>query len=166
MDSQSYYWFGALLQQGEEAAIRFLRGLNEQQLHHVRGRRLLTELVAAGEYDLAVETNLNTVLSMSQKGAPVWFAPIKPLFLRPSFLFMTRTAPHPYAGALLIDYLLSEEGQKILAAHDRMPARPKVPARETQLLKELDLRMPDVLDIGRRYAALGKRYQELLSGAK
>jgi ABC-type Fe3+ transport system substrate-binding protein len=167
MDSQSYYWFGALLQQmGEEAAGRLLRGLNEQQLHHVRGRRLLTQLVAAGEYDLAVETNLNTVLSMSQQGAPVWFAPVKPLYVRPSFLFMTRTAPNPHAGALLIDYLLSEEGQKILVAHDRMAAHPKVPARETQLLRELELRMPDVLDIGRRYAALGKKYLELLPGAK
>ena len=167
MDSQSYYWFGALVQDmGEEAATRLLRGLNDQQLHQVRGRRLLTQLVAAGEYDLAVETNLNTVLTMSQQGAPVWFAPVKPLYLRPSFLFMTRTAPHPHAAALLIDYLLSEEGQKILAAHDRMPAQPKVRAREMQVLKGVDLRMPDVLDIGRRYVALGKKYQELLSGAK
>ena len=167
VDSQSYYWFGALLQDmGEEAAARLLRELNDQQLRQVRGRRLLTELVAAGEYDLAVETNLNTVLTMSQQGAPVWFAPLKRLYLRPSFLFMTRTAPHPHAAALLIDYLLSEEGQKILAAHDRMPAQPKVRAREMQVLKGVDLRMPDVLDIGRRYVALGKKYQELLSGAK
>jgi ABC-type Fe3+ transport system substrate-binding protein len=167
MDSQSYYRFGALVQDmGEEAATRLLRGLNDQHLHQVRGRRLLTQLVAAGEYDLAVETNLNTVLTMSQQGAPVWFAPVRPLYLRPSFLFMTRTAPHPHAGALLIDYLLSEEGQKILVAHDRMPAHPKVPARETQVLNGLDLRMPDVLEIGRRYAALGKKYMELLPGAK
>lgn len=167
MDSQSYYWFGALLQQmGENAASKLLRGLNEQQLRHIRGRRLLTQLVAAGEYDLAVETNLNAVLSMSQQGAPVWFAPVKPLYLRPSFLFMTRTAPHPHAGALLIDYLLSEEGQKILVTYDRMPAHPKVPARETQLLKGLDVRMPDPLDIGRRYAELSKKYLELFPGAK
>ena len=167
MDSQSYYWFGAVLQHlGDDATMKLMRGLNEQNLHHVRGRRLLTQLVAAGEYDLAVETNLNTVLSMSQQGAPVWFAPVRPLFLRPSFLFMTRTAPHPHAAALLIDYLLSEEGQKILAAHDRMPAHPKVPARETQSLKGLDVRMPDALDIGRRYAALGKKYLEIFPGAK
>ena len=167
MDSQSYYWFGALLQHlGEEAALKLMRGLNEQNLHHVRGRRLLTQLVAAGEYDLAVETNLNTVLTLSQQGAPVWFAPVRPLFLRPSFLFMTRTAPHPFAGALLIDFLLSEEGQKIFVAHDRMAAHPKVPAREAQLLKGMDVRMPDALDIGRRYAALGKRYLELFPGAQ
>lgn len=167
MDSQSYYWYGALLQHfGEEATVRLLRGLNEQSLHHVRGRRLLTQLVAAGEYDLAVETNLNTVISIAQQGAPVWFAPVRPLFLRPSFLFLTRSAPHPHAGALLIDYLLSEEGQKILAAHDRTPAHPKVSSRETQTLKGLEVKMPDPLDIGRRYALLGKKYLELFPGAK
>jgi iron(III) transport system substrate-binding protein len=167
MDSQSYYWFGALLQHlGDDATMKLMRGLNEQNLHHVRGRRLLTQLVAAGEYDLVVETNLNSVLSMAQHGAPVWFAPVRPLFLRPSFLFMTRTAPHPHAAALMIDYLLSEEGQKILAAHDRMPAHPKVPARETQSLKGLEVRMPDALDIGRRYAVLGKKYVEIFPGAK
>ncbi|MGH7818010.1 MAG: hypothetical protein ACREOR_11525, partial [Candidatus Binatia bacterium] len=109
---------------------------------------------------------LNTVLTMSQQGAPVWFAPVRPLFLRPSFLFMTRTAPHPFAGALLIDFLLSEEGQKILVAHDRMAAHPNVPAREAQLLKGMDVRMPDALDIGRRYAALGNKYLELFPGAR
>lgn len=167
MDSQSYYWFGALLQHlGEEATVKLMRGLNDQNLHHVRGRRLLTQLVAAGEYDLAVETNLNTVLSMSQLGAPVGFAPVRPLFLRPSFLFMARNAPHPFAAALLIDYLLSEDGQKILAAHDRTPAHPKVVSKETQLLKGLEIKMPDPLDIGRRYAQLGKKYLELFPGAK
>jgi iron(III) transport system substrate-binding protein len=167
MDSQSYFWFGAVLQHlGEDETLKLMRGLNDQNLRHVRGRRLLTQLVAAGEYDLAVETNLNTVITLSQQGAPVGFAPVRPLFLRPSFLFMARAAPHPFAAALLIDYLLSEEGQRILVAHDRMAAHPKVPAREAQLLKGLDVRMPDALDIGRRYAALGKRYMEIFPGAK
>src|SRR2546428_2862616 len=49
MDSQSYYWFGAVLQQsGEEAGLRLMQKLNEQNMRFVRGRRLLTELVAAG----------------------------------------------------------------------------------------------------------------------
>lgn len=167
MDSQSYYWFGALMQHlGEEAVVKLMRGLNEQNLHHVRGRRLLTQLIAAGEYDLAIETNLNTVISLMQQGAPVGFAPVRPVFLRPSFLFLTRSAPHPHAGALLIDYLLSEEGQKILAAHNRTPAHPKISSRETQSLKGLEVKMPDPLDIGRRYASLGKKYLELFPGVK
>ena len=167
MDSQSYYWFGAVLQQnGDEAGLKLMQKLNEQNMRFVRGRRLLTELVAAGEFDLAVETNLNSVLGIAQHGAPVWFAPMKPLYLRPSFSYLTQGAPHPYAGALFIDYLLSEEAQKILLANDRMPANPRVTARETQLLKGVETRMPDALDIGRRYAALGKKYMEVFPGAR
>ncbi len=167
MDSQSYFWFGAVLQQmGEEAGLRLMQKLSEQNLRHVRGRRLLTQLVAAGEFDVAVETNLNSVLGLAHQGAPVWFAPLRPLFWRPSFMFLTRGAPHPYAGALFIDYLLSEEAQRIFVAHDRMPAHPKVTSREGQLLKGLDVRMPDVLDIGRRYSAIGKKYLEVFPGAR
>jgi len=167
MDSQSYYWFGAVLQQsGDEAGLKLMQRLNEQNLRFARGRRLLTQLVAAGEFDLAVETNLNSVIGIAQQGAPVGFAPMKPLYLRPSFLFLTQGAAHPHAAALLIDYLLSEEAQKILVGHDRMPAHPKVTARETQLLKGIETRMPDALDIGRRYAALGKKYLEVFPGAR
>src|SRR5262245_17102161 len=49
MDSQSYVWFGTMMQYlGEEAGLRFMRRLNEQGISHQRGRRLMTQLVAAG----------------------------------------------------------------------------------------------------------------------
>jgi ABC-type Fe3+ transport system substrate-binding protein len=79
---------------------------------------------------------------------------------------MSAHAPHPYAGALFIDYLLSEEGQKILATTHRMPAHAKVPSPESQLLEGQDVRMPDIFDIGKRYQAIGHRYREIFSGAR
>ena len=82
----------------------------------------MTQLLAAGEHDIAVETNLNSVLSLSKQGAPLGFAPIQPFFLSPSLVFMSANAPHPFAGALFTDYLLSEEGQKIIVTTNRMPA--------------------------------------------
>src|SRR5678816_1785872 len=85
MDSQSYVWFGTMLQYlGDEAGLRFMKRLNEQNISHQRGRRLMTQLVAAGEFDMAVETNLNSVLTLSRQGAPLTFAPIQPYFLSPS----------------------------------------------------------------------------------
>ena len=72
MDSQSYVWFGTMVQYlGEEAGLRFMKRLNEQNISHQRGRRLMTQLVAAGEFDMAVETNLNSVLTLSRK-EPRW----------------------------------------------------------------------------------------------
>jgi len=167
MDSQSYVWFGTIMQHlGEEAGLRFMRRLNEQSLAHQRGRRLMTQLVAAGEFDMAVETNLNSVLSLSRQGAPLWFAPAPPFFLTPSLVFINANAPHPFAGALFTDYLLSEEGQKIIVTTNRMPANVKVKSPESQLLEGQDVRMPDIFDIGRRYQAIGNRYREVFQGAR
>lgn len=167
MDSQSYVWFGAILQYlGEEAGLRFMKRLNEQNITHQRGRRLMTQLVAAGEFDMAVETNLNSVLSLSQQGAPLSFAPIQPHFLSPSLVFLSSNAPHPYAGALFIDYLLSEEGQRLIVKTNRMPANVQVKSPEGRLLEGQDVRMPDILDIGKRYQAIGNRYREIFPGAR
>jgi iron(III) transport system substrate-binding protein len=167
MDSQSYVWFGTMMQYlGEDNGLRFMKRLNEQNLQHSRGRRLMTQLLAAGEHDLAVETNLNSVLSLSKQGAPLAFAPIQPYFLSPSLMFMSANAPHPFAGALFSDYLLSEEGQKIIVTTNRMPAHPKVKSPESQLLEGQDVRMPDIFDIGRRYQVIGNRYREIFPGAR
>ncbi|HXF76601.1 MAG TPA: extracellular solute-binding protein [Methylomirabilota bacterium] len=167
MDSQSYVWFGAILQYlGEEAGLRFMKRLSEQNIAHQRGRRLMTQLVAAGEFAMAVETNLNSVLTLSRQGAPLSFAPIQPYFLSPSLVFMSAGAPHPYTAALFIDYLLSEEGQKIVVTTNRMPAHAKVKSPESQLLEGQDVRMPDIFDIGRRYQAIGHKYREIFGGAR
>ena len=167
MDSQSYVWFGAVLQyMGEEAGVRFMRKLNDQDLKHIRGRRLMSQLVSAGEFDMAIETNLNSVLSLAKQGAPLWFASIRPLFFSPSMIFLSQHASHPLAGALFIDYVLTEEGQRIIASTDRMPTNSRVKSGERQLLEGLDIRMPDILDIGRRYNAIGRQYREIFPGAR
>jgi iron(III) transport system substrate-binding protein len=167
MDSQSYVWFGTMLQYlGEEAGLRFMTRLNEQNISHQRGRRLMTQLVAAGEFDMAVETNLNSVLTLSKQGAPLAAAPTQPYFLSPSLVFMSANAPRPYTGALFIDYLLSEEGQKVIATTNRMPAHTRVKSPESQLLEGQDVRMPDIFDIGKRYQAIGNRYREIFGGAR
>jgi iron(III) transport system substrate-binding protein len=167
MDSQSYVWFGTMMQYlGEEAGLRFMKRLNDQNITHQRGRRLMTQLVAAGEFDMAVETNLNSVLTLSKQGAPLAFAPIQPYFLSPSLVFMSANAPRPYAGALFIDYLLSETGQRIIVGTNRMPANAKVKSPESQLLEGQDVRTPDIFDIGKRYQAIGTRYREIFGGAR
>jgi ABC-type Fe3+ transport system substrate-binding protein len=79
---------------------------------------------------------------------------------------MSAGAPHPFAAALFSDYLLSEEGQKIIVTTNRMPGHTKVKSPESQLLEGQDVRMPDILDIGKRYQAIGNRYREIFPGAR
>ena len=65
-----------------------------------------------------------------------------------------------------MDYLLSEEGQKIIVTTNRMPAHAKVKSPESQLLEGQDVRVPDILDIGKKYQAIGNRYRETFPGAR
>ena len=90
----------------------------------------------------------------------------QPYFLSPSLVFMSANAPHPFAGALFTDYLLSEEGQKIIVTTNRMSAHARVKSPESQLLEGHEVRMPDIFDIGRRYRAIGNRYREVFPGAR
>ena len=49
---------------------------------------------------------------------------------------LTRNAPHPNAGRLLIDFLTSEGGQKTLAEVEYLPAMPAVAAKTPELKPE------------------------------
>ena len=154
MDSQSYVWFGTMMQYlGEEAGLRFMQRLNEQNISHQRGRRLMTQLVAAGEFDMAVETNLNSVLTLSKQGAPLSFAPAQPFFLSPSLVFMSASAPHPYTGALFTDYLVIRG-----RTEDRRDDQSHAGARQSQITREPGFRRP-----GRAHAGYFRYRQKLSS---
>jgi hypothetical protein len=47
-----------------------------------------------------------------------------------------------------------------------MPAHLKVKSPESQVLEGQDVRIPDILDIGKRYQAIGTRYREIFGGAR
>jgi iron(III) transport system substrate-binding protein len=66
---------------------------------------------------------------MKKKGAPVDWALLDPSpgLLQP--VSIGRHAPHPYAAALLYDFLYSNAGQKTYAKMNRVPADPKVKGR-------------------------------------
>lgn len=48
-------------------------------------------------------------------------------------LGLLKDAPHPHAARLLLEYLLSEEGQKVFQKNDYLPALPGVPAMVPEL---------------------------------
>ena len=56
------------------------------------------------------------------KGAPVKWKAIRPTFGRPNAIGVAKRAPHPHAGLLFADFMLSKEGQTILKERNRVPA--------------------------------------------
>ncbi|MBI4522796.1 MAG: extracellular solute-binding protein [Deltaproteobacteria bacterium] len=124
-DMEEYYLFGALLKaRGREKGLEFWRKLAEQSINFRKGYTLLTELVSAGEYPMAVSLYQHRVDEYSDKGAPLqWVAP-KPLVGGdPNRISLLRNAPRPNAAKVFIDFMLSVEGQRSLQDKGRSPGR-------------------------------------------
>lgn len=102
-------WTGnLLLTYGED----FLRKLSEQRLtlFSLDGRAL-TNLIATGEIQVSANTANSHVSAIRDRKPPIaWVAP-GPVPVTDTVTALAAKAPHPHAMMLLIDFLISEEGQ-------------------------------------------------------
>ena len=113
----------------ERLAKQNITGLN------VSARQVLDQVIG-GEYAIGLQIfNHHTVISAA-KGAPTAWITMEPVTATPSVAAVVKGAPHPNAGKLLLDFLVSEEGQRIYREVDYMPADPKIPPKDPTLLPE------------------------------
>jgi len=111
---------------GKEKTVNYFTKLSQQQLLIRVGRDTTTQMMMAGEAPLAITTYAYNNEGLRAQNAPVdWIAEdLIPALLYP--LTMARNAPHPHSAALFYDYLISEEGQRLIAKEGRVVAHPKV----------------------------------------
>src|SRR5579864_7342740 len=114
---------------GEDKGMDYLRALAKQQVVNVdASSRAVLDQVIAGEYWINLMAfNHHTVIS-ARKGAPCDWLKLEPAPVTLDAVGLVKDAPHPNAARLLLDFLLSEDGQKVLQQNDYLPALPKVPA--------------------------------------
>jgi ABC-type Fe3+ transport system substrate-binding protein len=119
---------------GEEKGMAYLRALAKQQIVRIDATsRAVLDQVITGEYAIALDIfNHHAVLSAA-KGAPVAWLKLEPIAAPLGVASVLDHAPHPNAGRLLLEFLTSEEGQRIFAASDYLPALPSVPAKVASL---------------------------------
>ena len=100
---------------GKERTVSYLTRLSQQHLLIRVGRDTTTQMMMAGEAHLAVTTYAYNNEGLRAKNAPIdWVAQdLIPALIYP--LTMARNAPHPHAAALFYDFLISEEGQRLIA---------------------------------------------------
>ena len=126
-----------LKDRGEAAAIPFLKRLAAQNIAGmpVAARQVLDQVIS-GEYAMGLMMfNHHAVISAAQ-GAPVKWLPLSPSAVTLNVASLTRGAPHPNAGRLFFDYMISEAGQKIFADTDYIPANPGVPPKDPSLVPD------------------------------
>jgi ABC-type Fe3+ transport system substrate-binding protein len=128
-------FIGTVLEQkGEDTGMAYLRALAKNRIVNVDATsRAVLDQVIAGEYAIALEIfNHHAVLSAA-KGAPVDWLKLEPIAAPIQVASLLKAAPHPNAGKLLLEFLTSEEGQRIFAAADYIPAMPGVPTKFASL---------------------------------
>src|SRR5262249_53162778 len=133
-------WFQATVTElGEGRGLKLFRDIAAKNGFSVRkGHTLLTNLVAAGEVPMALTVYGYKAKQLKDEGAPIdWFV-IPPQIGRFQGIGMARPAAHPHAAALFVDWVLSDDGQRILANRDMLPANAKVMPLPDVPLKFID----------------------------
>ena len=114
IDEEEFEWYGTLIDYwGRERAGKFIRALAAQQPQLRRGHSLLAQLLAAGEFPISIVFPFE-IEQLKRRGAPVdWSATSDPIVTSINVIGLAAKAPHPNGAKLLINYILSEEGQNI-----------------------------------------------------
>jgi len=148
-------WFaGVVTALGEADGLRLFRELVAANGISVRrGHTLLANLVASGEVPLALTVYNFTAEQLKRKGAPLdWFA-MQPVVARANGVALARRSPHPHAALLYYEFMIGEEGQRILESRGFVPARRTLQGA----LAETPMRVVDpalVLDEGEKWTKL------------
>ena len=130
-----YAWYGTMLRvMGEEKGRKFMQALARQELQYRASQVLITQFVAAGEFNLGFVYD-NQVLRFKKEGAPLGVAPLPFVTKNMHPLGLAAAAPHPNAGKMFIDFMLSREAQTVMKNLGRVVSRSDIVQDELGRLK-------------------------------
>jgi len=122
-------WVGILLTTYGEDFVRKL-GPQDIRVYKITARAL-QNLVTSGEVAISARSSNAHVAEDLKKNAPVaWVAP-GPVAVTSTVAALAARPPHPHAAMLMIDFLLSEEGQKMYKDIGYNSARKGLEDRDT-----------------------------------
>lgn len=166
LDIKDAEWFANILKiMGEKKGLEFMKKLAEQNLRLMEGHTLQTQLMAAGEFPIGVNLYGYRVEEMKKEGAPVDWIPFEPVvtYLYPASI--STNAPHSSGAKLLLDFLLSKEGQGIITKLGRIPVRLDVPPKSPRLVKGIKL-WPSDLSMAEDYNKYFDQFQGIFYKGK
>jgi len=151
IEAKNEDWFASVVDVmgGGEKGLQFFRDLVARNgLSPRTGHTLLNNMVIAGEVPLALDIYNYMPEQARRKGAPIgWFA-LEPAIARSNAIGIARRAPHPNAALLFYEYMLGEEGQRVLVRMDYVPSNTKVasPLKGVKILQTDAVRTLDESD--------------------
>ena len=159
LDQNEDRWFANMLYlMGEKKGMEFMQALAKQNVAIRSGRSLITQLLTAGEYDLQIVAYWYRPHLMKKQGAPVDWLAMEPAIVALHPISIVDRAPHPNAAKLFIDFVLSDEGQKIFVQRGRESAKPSLkPDGYPSHLKVV----PSRVELAEKLAAYNQQYRSL-----
>ncbi len=118
---------------GDGPANTFWKKLSEQKPKVINGHTEVANAVAAGQVALSPTTYAHRIEALKKKGESIEWVNTDPVYANLSSLVVTVNAPHPNSARLFVDWLLSAEGQGVLADAGRIPIRPGIKANPARL---------------------------------
>jgi iron(III) transport system substrate-binding protein len=128
MELGDWDWFATLVkyfvaEEGmtEDAAVQMFKDA-AAGARVVDGHTLMTELLAAGEFDITASNYQHRVFQLVGEGAPIaWEPAVQPIVVRPNGIGIRSGAEHPAGALLYLEYVLGE-GQDLFLELERTPA--------------------------------------------
>jgi iron(III) transport system substrate-binding protein len=160
-------WFIAQLGiMGEKKGLEFMRKLSKQQIKFFPTKTVVGVMLAAGEISIAVNALADGLEKEKAKGAPVEWVAVNPVHTTILPIFVAKGAAHPNAAKLLVDFVLSKEGQTVIKSFNRIPTRQDVLPDPPRLVQGLKF-YPDQMESVDRFAEFDKMFRDIfLSGNK
>jgi iron(III) transport system substrate-binding protein len=124
---------------GKEKGTAYLEKLSKQNIvSSDASSRAVLDQVISGEFAIALQIFHYHATISAEKGAPVDWIRMSPALSMLSTMSLMSNAPHPNAGKLLFDFVISEECQKIFQESGYLPALPSVPGLQPGLKPSKD----------------------------
>jgi iron(III) transport system substrate-binding protein len=161
-DNESKWMAGMISYYGEAKTMELMRNLAGQEIEFRTGHSLLQTLLAAGERAAVVVAFANGVDRLKKDGAPIEWVGAEPIIGLTFGSAVVKDAPHPNAAKLLSDFLLSREGQEIIAGAGYYSPRADV---SSPILKQAPARtkiVPLPMSLAPRYNEYFQMYRKLM----
>lgn len=109
---------------GNENGMSFLKKLAATSPRAYRGTTQLMQSVIAGDAEVGIALNHDGVIAFINKGAPVALSTVQdPVYADVHGIAILGNAPRPNAARLFVDFVVSKDGQTILAELDKFTVR-------------------------------------------
>ena len=158
--TDDFAWFSVMLDgMGKAKGLEFMKGLAKQQLHIPGSSSIMrVQLMLGGESAIVIAARGRRVTELKEKGAPIDYRILEPYGAEPSALALMRRGAHPYGTMLFTDWMLSEEGQTVMAQQiPRLTLRKGI----KQIARHQDLYKKEFVFVNP--ASLGPNLSELMA---